>query len=794
MSNPFEQWKAVSSQAELLDQRFPEKGSESFAEIRDLKERYHQARAVERLGTSDMESSALLLQAPEIAERLIAAKRYITDIVAIPSTERRASGGKDARERQPGHEIAIQGSFLRAEIRDRMAPEVAGPVIEVLDAYLDFIKDREIFTRPGLEGLSDLVSDSLLLEHIEEQLAAKRFIRDQSQEVTTFLDAHPLTDLSLGDDASSIGMWLDRLPERAYQQGQKLVERHDLGVAKDIIRLQTFLETTEAEHEFTPLDETVSEWPLELQLAAAQHPEAARDLRMLVRSGLRTVFHTRTRTDHETIDAIHRVSVNTQYNFINHWLTDLVQRDRAPDTKIGEHTLEQVAHKRDALARLRKKIGEMERQSEERSLFLKHELDSEFDLNRQAILEERLTMYLEDDNKQLDALREKAHELDTEIRETTETDFRQDVERVRVAAKGFKTVMVFEAEKLSPSERAALDRVNARLQDINGDFAVRQMTFDVADEQTHEAQETIKKLMYIGPLAHGLELMNLGVAAKLFTASADDLMGEWAEVKALLGAGFTWRELLPRIKLLVPVFGGASAGSRAVDPLIEEGHELAAGGVFGAASVALSLTTVIQSMKIYKANYERLVAEGKITGKDFLAASPEFKKQWARFSEEIKTLDKPTIIARVKETLDTLGDAVDASQRELILKDLQAIDLKELTGILARSANMEAWMKAIKQDFNNPVRMGVLLGSTISPMIGIATGALAPGVLHNGFALAGIGSAESLIGAMTVVAARKINAFKWELEMKERLREQEKKSQERRTIPPSAGVLGYAGM
>jgi hypothetical protein len=175
----------------------------------------------------------------------------------------------------------------------------------------------------------------------------------------------------------------------------------------------------------------------------------------------------------------------------------------------------------------------------------------------------------------------------------------------------------------------------------------------------------------------------------LFAASADDLVGESAEIMALRGSGFTWKELARRGRILIPVFALATWGAFSVEPLIQGGHEIWGGVVFGLSAVALSLTTAIQSLFMYRKNAVRLMKEGKI----------------------------------------------------------KKINNKELTKV------------AIHQDFTNPARLGLLLGAAMAPFMGILGSVL--GVMHNGWALAAIGSTESIVAGITVILADRINEFRF---------------------------------
>src|SRR5207248_2737901 len=82
---------------------------------------------------------------------------------------------------------------------------------------------------------------------------------------------------------------------------------------------------------------------------------------------------------------------------------------------------------------------------------------------------------------------------------------------------------------------------------------------------------------------------------------------------ALHGSGFSWRELGKRSYVLIPVFVVASYGAYSVHRLLENGHIVWGGIIFGLSAVALSLTTALQSLFMYRKNLVRLVAEKKVS-------------------------------------------------------------------------------------------------------------------------------------------------------------------------------------
>ncbi|MCC7357704.1 hypothetical protein IT408_04355 [Candidatus Uhrbacteria bacterium] len=160
-------------------------------------------------------------------------------------------------------------------------------------------------------------------------------------------------------------------------------------------------------------------------------------------------------------------------------------------------------------------------------------------------------------------------------------------------------------------QRRFMQEVNEDIFPLAIDAIVHRVMFDNAHSRTAVAQTIIKSLIFIGPCAHALEHVLSGLG-KVFAASADDILAEVAELFALRGSGFTWRQLAIRGKILIPVFILATIGAFQVEPMIRAGHVGLAGVVFGLSAVALSLTTAVQSIFLYKHSYESLVRENKL--------------------------------------------------------------------------------------------------------------------------------------------------------------------------------------
>ena len=165
-------------------------------------------------------------------------------------------------------------------------------------------------------------------------------------------------------------------------------------------------------------------------------------------------------------------------------------------------------------------------------------------------------------------------------------------------------------EGISPDEQALIRRLNEELYPLTIHYIVERAIADNAHERTAVAQAIIKALIIIGPITHVLETFAHGIG-KVFAASTDDMLAEAAELMALRGSGFGWKKLAARSKILVPVFILATYGAFHVESIIEQGRMFLAGAVFGLSAIALSLTTAVQSIRMYRECVNAVIGEKK---------------------------------------------------------------------------------------------------------------------------------------------------------------------------------------
>jgi hypothetical protein len=176
----------------------------------------------------------------------------------------------------------------------------------------------------------------------------------------------------------------------------------------------------------------------------------------------------------------------------------------------------------------------------------------------------------------------------------------------------FKKLVLIDEENvgITPEEQKFMNELSELLYPLAVDYAVFRVIADNAKERTEVASTIVKALVVVGPIAHILEHFASGIG-KIFAASADDLLGETAELLALRGSGFSWKELAKRCRILIPIFALATYGAYSVEGLLEQGHVIWAGSIFGLSAVALSLTTAIQSIFLYRKRLQQLIIEKK---------------------------------------------------------------------------------------------------------------------------------------------------------------------------------------
>ena len=203
-------------------------------------------------------------------------------------------------------------------------------------------------------------------------------------------------------------------------------------------------------------------------------------------------------------------------------------------------------------------------------------------------------------------------DADRAVAKAQGADLDADLREILDARLTFKRLVLVDEDNVGVGgeERRLMTELSETLYPLSIDHIIHRLLIDNANERTEIAQGILKALLIIGPIAHLLERWVSGVG-KVFAASTDDLLGETAELMALRGSGFSWKVLRKRFIVLVPVFGLATYGAFHAEALLERGWTLAAGATFGLSAVALSLTTAMQSVRLYLGSVRALKREGK---------------------------------------------------------------------------------------------------------------------------------------------------------------------------------------
>lgn len=216
----------------------------------------------------------------------------------------------------------------------------------------------------------------------------------------------------------------------------------------------------------------------------------------------------------------------------------------------------------------------------------------------------------------------------------------------------FKKIVLIDEENQGSTieEQQLIRNLNETLFPVAIDYIINRIIYDNAHERTETAQSVIRALLIVGPIAHILEEYTRGVG-KVFAASTDDVLAETAELLALRGSGFTWRQLYQRSKILLPVFIAATYAAFSVEGFIEKDRYFTAGFLFGLSAVALSLTTAIQSIKMYHESVKKLVRDAKInvqnTREEWIIAFKQDFTNPARLGLFLGALTSPIVAAGI---------------------------------------------------------------------------------------------------------------------------------------------------
>lgn len=750
---------------------------------------YNLAIHQEKTGVASTEEAVAVMEMSDASEELLKSRVFVTDQHFI---ER----GGQVIESEPveGSVIAERMRFMTEQLEGEAPASRLDEFREILSEFSEFLKGKQVYTAGGLEGIVELVNDNFLSNHVFEQYTSKKFLANA--EVQNYFQLLDVTAQSDPDIAVYVTSLLKQVELKAemdvFNPRERQVAARLFHLYKEhIIRTRFLLaqvnlavEQIKAHNDFEQLTPEEEKLPLEIRTVLAEargeDKQRVREAIDLLRNSRGEVFfRTVMQTSESAVAAAHHISVLTQHNFQTTWLPQFVAGGgRSRDLKLTvvperKKIYEDDCKKRDELKAKQQALqAERERLNNEWQVLLTTKQIGEESAG------EELVQQLHFLENQLSSLDNQLRQAEAELADWEETkiyplehliDLPEEIARV---LPHYKEIVALAPNHLTSKEEEALRFLNGRLSAINKDYAAAKLQFDVSSEQTAIAQKIMKAMMFIAPAAEVLEQLDLGMAAKLVAGSADDLGNEAAEIKALLGAGFTWQELTKRFKLLAVAFAAASGLSAGAETLLDAGMNTIAGVAFAESATLMSSVTAAQSVKMFKEKLEVLLAEEKLTTVDTLELDPRIKEAWKqiqrRKASEIP--NKEEMLTALQQVLDALVELGNLSEqkRQSIMEDAAKIDLERLKSLISAKSEWAKYKKAFQQDFNNPVRKGLLIGILAAPFIGAAAGRA--GGLHYGLVLAGVGTVETLAGGAVVMAAKVNFRRKWEKGLRNRIK------------------------
>ena len=117
--------------------------------------------------------------------------------------------------------------------------------------------------------------------------------------------------------------------------------------------------------------------------------------------------------------------------------------------------------------------------------------------------------------------------------------------------------------------------------------------------------------------------------------------------------------------------------------------------------------------------------------------------------------EKMKALAEAKKIPCYISSPLNCTDNAAMIAYVGARQIKE--GKVAAEASSARL--ALTQDFTNPARLGLFVGAAGAPFMGILGAYL--GLMSNGWALAAIGSTESIVAGLTVILAGRINDWRF---------------------------------
>ncbi|HSX15886.1 MAG TPA: hypothetical protein VLF40_03795, partial [Candidatus Saccharimonadales bacterium] len=593
--------------------------------------------------------------------------------------------------------------------------------------------------RKSLRTARDIILGDVLAERAEEakgfELAdwltgvAKEDIHLVSETATDEQMFEPLSlvagekrfDLGLHFNFNLVTPELARLPEavrshllakRAYWQ--------PFGI-ENATQLEAFIDK-HFEHFAVDFTEGAKR-PAELDWLETNEPEAYRQLKARQHAGDTIVLRRMKQTPEQVLEGTKRLAVHTQRKFYTTWLPQLMLTDANPLILESDRAALQTLHDEYVKA-----LG---------SQYNKGKLD----LFMYQLLRDQTVNRLEQDIRFEDGL--------------------AMLRRVREIGLGIE-VIPGDDHDLDSVTADSIRAINVALQDGLGDeYALRKIMHDAA----HSDSESMLKIMRFIPLfvglAYGLENVPIDWIARSakVAGAGDDLLMEGSIIVAMLGKGFKPEDIRKRLLPIATTAIAAAGVGTQIDLLTEHAGAHVAALVYALTTVATSSMSHILNARSLAKDYDILVREGKVPGRqseangagraaldEALQAALEGEQSHEAIMDSLRPVmekmlqDAGMSPRKIQSAMQTLAEMIRDGQTE------NALEVAQVPGA------KERYTAAVKDLLDtNPTYRWIIASILASPVVAAGLGSW---LLALPFVYVPYGTAES-VGGMAGAAIDK---------------------------------------
>lgn len=267
--------------------------------------------------------------------------------------------------------------------------------------------------------------------------------------------------------------------------------------------------------------------------------------------------------------------------------------------------------------------------------------------------------------------------------------------------------------------------------DFGRDIALDHMMRAMADRHSDGVFKTL--LMAGGLIAmggaleqvanHNPNLEFLGTVIFVL-ALLEDPVSEAGEAFSQRSLGYSWKQILPRYKLIVPVAAASIGLGFFVKTIANDGHPSAGALAFAVAGCATTIATMYKNITTTMDSYRKQVAEGKVPGRENAAA---LLGPIALDNETLGGHPTPGLMSELEDAMTSdeltrgdLGEVMEAIEDALDSGDVQAA--LERTPVPYREALRVAFQEVIGNSVPRAGKLGgavAMLGSSafLAPLI-----------------------------------------------------------------------------